>query len=472
MVFSSMTFLFMFLLTVIIFYFIIPGRNMKNMVLLVFSMIFYAWGEPVYIVLMFISILNDYIFARLVEKYREMGKKNLSKICLVLSIIVNLGLLGFFKYAGFLVDTLNMVLGTNFIIRQIPLPIGISFYTFQTMSYTIDVYNNNIKAQKKILPFATYVTLFPQLIAGPIVRYSTVQDELENRQESVSMIADGLRRFSIGLAKKVILANQMGLAADAIFNRNPDNIGTLLIWTGAIAYSFQIYFDFSGYSDMAIGLGKVFGFNFLENFNYPYISKSITEFWRRWHISLGTWFRDYLYIPLGGNKGKTFTVIRNLAIVWFLTGLWHGASWNYVIWGLYYFVLLIFEKYVFNRILEKVPVIILRIYTLFFVIIGWVVFRVENLEHLAGFLRNMFIYVPVSKIEMITTYQNVLYVFPYFFIAIIASMPLFSQIKKKIEDGNSMMLKVTCDIINLVVMVVSIIYLSGESFNPFIYFRF
>ncbi|NLY17558.1 MAG: MBOAT family protein [Clostridiaceae bacterium] len=472
MVFSSMTFLFVFLLTVMLFYFTLPGRNLKNLILLIFSLIFYAWGEPIYIGIMIISILNDYTFAQLVEKYRETGKKNRAKLCLILSLTVNLGLLGFFKYAGFITEIINAISGTSLVVHQLPLPVGISFYTFQTMSYTIDVYFGNVKAQKKIIPFSTYVTLFPQLIAGPIVRYSDVEYELENRRESVSMVADGLKRFIAGLAKKVILANQMGLAADTIFNSDPANVSTLLVWTGALAYAFQIYFDFSGYSDMAIGLGKVFGFNFMENFNYPYISKSITEFWRRWHISLGTWFRDYVYIPLGGNRGTTARVIKNLAIVWFLTGLWHGASWNYVIWGLYYFVLLVLEKYVFSRIIEKIPTFIRRIYTLFFVVVGWVVFRVENLEHLAVFLKRMFIYVPVNKIDIITNYQNLLYVIPYFALALTASLPLFSLVKKKIENGNSTLLKISCDALSLIVLLISIMYLTGESFNPFIYFRF
>lgn len=472
MVFSSMTFLFIFLLTVMLFYFTLPGRNLKNLILLIFSLIFYAWGEPIYIGIMIISILNDYIFAQLVEKYREAGKKNRAKLCLTLSVAVNLGLLGFFKYAGFIAESINAIFGTSLVVHQLPLPVGISFYTFQTMSYTIDVYFGNVKAQKKIIPFSTYVTLFPQLIAGPIVRYSDVEYELENRRESVQMAADGIRRFIAGLAKKVILANQMGIAADTIFNSDPGNMGTLLVWTGALAYAFQIYFDFSGYSDMAIGLGKVFGFNFMENFNYPYISKSITEFWRRWHISLGTWFRDYVYIPLGGNRGTTARVIKNLAIVWFLTGLWHGASWNYVIWGLYYFVLLILEKYALKRFMEKIPSFIRRIYTLFFVVVGWVVFRVENLEHLAVFLKRMFIYVPVNRIDIILNYQNLLYVIPYFAIAAVASLPLFSLVKKKIENGNSTLLKISCDALSLIVLLISIMYLTGESFNPFIYFRF
>ncbi len=472
MVFSSLTFLLLFLPIVIVIYFLMPNRTLKNMVLLLSSLVFYAWGEPVYIVLILISTVNDYTFARLVQKAKDLHQKKKSTVFFVLSIMVNLGLLGYFKYSGFIMENLNIIFDLNITISQLPLPIGISFYTFQTMSYSIDVYTGHVKAQKKFLPMATYVALFPQLIAGPIVRYITVEKELVHRSESLPLVAQGLRRFIIGLGKKVIIANQMGFIADTVFNQQTKGAGTLLIWLAIIAYSFQIYFDFSGYSDMAIGLGKIFGFHFLENFNYPYISKSITEFWRRWHISLGTWFRDYVYIPLGGNRVHA---IRNIFIVWFLTGLWHGASWNYILWGLYYGLLLMFEKYILKGKLSKLPTVLQHIYTLALVLIGWTLFRLEDLSQLGSVLHTMFVYKETTIRTVLFTYQDMLYAIPFMIFAIIGSTPLFKHMydrKSQQNEKQSSVFHFLADVYVSVILILSIIFLMGESFNPFIYFRF
>lgn len=471
MVFSSLTFLFLYLPIVMLIYFVMPNRTSKNLVLLLSSLVFYAWGEPVYIVLILISTVNDYTFARLVQKYKDLGYQSKARLFFVLSVIINLSLLGYFKYSGFVLTNISNLLNLNLTIKDLPLPIGISFYTFQTMSYSIDVYLGNVKAQKKFLPMATYVALFPQLIAGPIVRYITVEKELTNRHESVSLVASGLRRFIIGLGKKVIIANQMGFISDTIINSTDTNPGTLLTWFAIVCYSFQIYFDFSGYSDMAIGLGKVFGFHFLENFNYPYVSKSITEFWRRWHISLGTWFKDYVYIPLGGNRSHA---IRNIFIVWFLTGLWHGASWNYILWGLYYGLLLMFEKYIFKNILNVIPKSISRIYTLFLVLIGWALFRIEDLGQLGTTFTTMFTYQETTIKTILFTYQDMLYAVPFVILAIIGSTPLLKYLySKMINNKNTKNLTyIVSDVYIFIVLLISIVFLLGEAFNPFIYFRF
>ena len=339
MVFSSLTFLQGFLPCVLVIYFLAP-KKAKNTVLFLFSLLFYAWGEPIYVGLMLFSTVLDYCCGRAVEKHRGTSS---AKIGLLVSVIVNLTLLCLFKYTDFLISTINSIFGASIPLLNLPLPIGISFYTFQTMSYTIDVYRGNAKAQKNILSFGAYVSLFPQLIAGPIVRYQTIADQLEERIHSFDKFAEGIRRFVCGLGKKVLLANNIGLLWNTISQSS--ELTVVSAWLGITAFAFQIYFDFSGYSDMAIGLGKMFGFDFLENFDHPYCSKSVTEFWRRWHISMGTWFRDYVYIPLGGNRRGLAIQLRNIAIVWLLTGFWHGASWNYVLWGVFYGCILIIEKF-------------------------------------------------------------------------------------------------------------------------------
>ncbi len=374
MLFSSNVFLFAFLPVVLLLYFICP-RRLRNPVLLLWSLVFYGWGEPVYLFLMIATILLNYGFGLWIHKKQAAGEK--AKLPLVLGVVANLVILGFFKYAGFFVQQLQAVVPFLSGVKapEISLPIGISFYVFQSMSYVIDVYRNDAPVQKNPLTFGTYVTLFPQLIAGPIVRYKDVAEQMETRRENVHDFASGVQLFVLGLGKKVLLANPMG----NLWNLLQAEGGTLTAWVGILAYSLQIYFDFSGYSDMARGLGRMFGFEFLENFNYPYISASITEFWRRWHISLSTWFREYVYIPLGGNRKGLPRQILNLLIVWGLTGFWHGASWNFILWGLYYAVLLILEKLFLLKLLKKAPGIFGHLYTIFAVLLGWVLFYFENL---------------------------------------------------------------------------------------------
>lgn len=389
MVFSSILFLFTFLPVVLFLYYTAPHK-FRNLVLLISSLIFYAWGKPVYIVLMIFSSLVDYSHGILIDKYSE--NRKLCKLILLSSIVINIGLLSFFKYYDFLLNSINALIGTSFNGLGLPLPIGISFYTFQTMSYTIDVYREEVAAQKNIITFAAYVSLFPQLIAGPIVRYREVAEQLDNRIENFDIFGDGVRRIAIGLGKKVLLANNIGLLWEQIKLIPLGELPLLTAWLGIFAFSFQIYFDFSGYSDIAIGLGKMFGFTFLENFNYPYISKSITEFWRRWHISLGTWFREYVYFPLGGSRRGKAMLYRNLLIVWFLTGLWHGASWNFVFWGLYFGMIIALEKVFLLKWLNSVPDIISHIYSIILILIGWVLFAFDNLNsgicYLKGYARH------------------------------------------------------------------------------------
>ena len=381
MVFSNLIFLYLFLPVCLIAYFFCPGIRAKNAVLILFSLIFYAWGEPVYLLLMIASAAVNWYFGLLIERRRK-------KIFLILALVLDLGCLAVFKYAGFFVENLNAVFGASIPVPQIALPIGISFYTFQTMSYTIDVYRGLVPPQRNIVDFGAYVTLFPQLIAGPIVQYKTVAYDLEHRRESVSEASEGLQRLVIGLGKKVLIANQMGAIWEDIAAMSDPTAVTA--WIGAIAYTFQIYFDFSGYSDMAIGLGHFFGFHFLENFNYPYESRSVTEFWRRWHISLTTWFREYLYIPLGGSRKGTWRTVRNIFLVWFCTGFWHGASWNFILWGLHFFVWLMLEKYLLRDFLQKLPSWLRHFYTLVVVFVGWGVFAMENLTGCAGYFKTCF----------------------------------------------------------------------------------
>ena len=374
--FSSLPFLFGFLPITLVIYFAVPLR-WRNLALLLASLVFYGWGEPVYISIMVLSILIDYTHGLLVEKYRSRNK--LARWFVAESVLLNLGLLGFFKYWDFFAANLSLIPGISIPALGLPLPIGISFFTFQTMSYTIDVYRGEAKAQKNIINFGAYVTLFPQLIAGPIVRYQTVADELEHRECTADLFADGVKRFACGVGKKVLLANNIGLLWEAASAQAAPTV--LTAWLGVIAYGFQIYFDFSGYSDMAIGLGRMLGFRFLENFNYPFLADSITDFWRRWHISMGTWFRDYVYIPLGGNKGGLAKQLRNIAIVWLLTGFWHGASWNFVLWGVYFGVLLVAEKLFLLRWLKKLPNPLRHIYALVLVTMSWTFFAFTDIHY-------------------------------------------------------------------------------------------
>lgn len=467
MVFSSLSFLFVFLPAVLLVYFAVP-RQGKNAVLFAFSLLFYAWGEPIYVLLMIFSTILDYTCGRLVEKHRGTPKQ---KIGLLISVIVNIGLLCFFKYSDFLIGTVNNIFGCEIPLLNLPLPIGISFYTFQTMSYTIDVYRGEAKVQKNIISFGAYVSLFPQLIAGPIVRYRDIAEQLDSRTHSFDKFGDGVKRFVTGLGKKVLFANNIGLLWDAVSQTAPEKLTMLDAWLGIIAFAFQIYFDFSGYSDMAIGLGKIFGFDFAENFNYPYTSKSITEFWRRWHISLGAWFRDYVYIPLGGNRKGFAVQIRNIAVVWLLTGVWHGASWNFALWGIFYGVLLICEKLFLLKWLEKAPAFVGRIYTMLAVMLGWVLFAFDDLGKGWAFLGAMF-GAGAGFVSSGALYQLLTYL-PLLLICIIASTPLAKRVYEKISAKAHEGLILTADVVQLLgVSALSLAFLISGSYNPFLYFRF
>ena len=482
MVFSSFVFLCAFLPIVLFLYYISPAR-IRNLVLLVASLIFYAWGEPVYVLIMLFSTVFDYTNGRLIEYFKKKGSRGKMKAALVVDICGNLGILGFFKYADFVIDNINSITGAGLSLLHIALPIGISFYTFQTMSYTIDVYRGQVEAQHNILDFATYVVLFPQLIAGPIVQYKTIANELSQRKVGLTDFSEGAFRFAIGLAKKVLLANQIGGLWDTISRMN--ELTTATAWLGAIAYSFQIYFDFSGYSDMAIGLGRIFGFHFLENFNFPYMAKSITEFWRRWHISLSSWFREYVYIPLGGNRKGLPRQVLNLLIVWMLTGLWHGANWNFVLWGLYYGVLLIIEKLFLLKLIEKLPAWIGHVYSLFLVVIGWAIFAQTDMSQLTRFLKAMF-GIGVAGVNSDFWYflscNAVLLI-----VLVLCSMDhraWIGKLRKKSADAvvregsiyvaveQSRGLMIVKPAIMLALLFLSYAFLVGDSYNPFLYFRF
>ena len=439
-------------------------RKCRNFFLLIVNLIFYGWGEPVFILIMLVSITVNYIFGILIENHRN--NVRLKKLFLAIAAVISLGLLAAFKYTGFLSDILRRLPIFAAMPRiSIPLPIGISFYTFQTLSYTVDVYRRDVPAQRSIVDFGVYVSFFPQLIAGPIVRYKDIAGQLVARKESFAKFASGIRRFSVGLAKKVLIANQMGLLWDTL--RDMPDGGIICAWTGIIAFALQIYFDFSGYSDMAVGLGRMFGFEFMENFNYPYISKSITEFWRRWHISLSTWFRDYVYIPLGGNRCSAAKHIFNLFVVWGLTGLWHGANFNFVMWGLYYFALLVLEKYVYGRFLDKIPVFG-HIYALFFILIGWVLFSFEDFGALSLQLKHMFTagsqLISNDALSVIMSYA------PLLAVSVLACVPLWRNIYARLHEMKFMgfvEILAVC-----AVMVMCTAALVNDSYNPFLYFRF
>lgn len=463
MLFTSISFLYYFLPLVLIVYFIVP-KKYKNLVLLLFSLLFYFYGEPKYILLMLFEILVAFIGAILIDKYKD-------KSILILTLFIHIILLVIFKYTDFFISNINNIFNTNFKLLNIALPIGISFYTFQIISYVIDVYRGKVKVQKSFLKLATYVSLFPQLIAGPIVRYEVIEDELDNRKHSFEDFAIGVRRFTIGLAKKVLIANMLGELCTKF--DLADERSVVFYWIFAISYMLQIYFDFSAYSDMAIGLGRIFGFHFLENFDYPYISKSITEFWRRWHISLGSWFRDYVYIPLGGNRVSKIKFLRNILIVWLLTGFWHGASWNFIIWGLLFGILLIFEKLYLNKILDKLPNFIKRIYVLFIVMISFIIFNANtmntawhNIIGLFGFNKEVFI--NTYTIYYLKSYLLVI------IISIIASTPIPKNIINKLNKNKSLnkIINLLEPIFIIILLLITTSYLIDNSYNPFLYFRF
>ena len=462
--FSSLPFLFGFLPITLAIYFAVPLR-WRNLALLLTSLVFYGWGEPVYISIMVLSILIDYTHGLLVEKYRSRDK--LARWFVAESVLLNLGLLGFFKYWDFFAANLSLIPGVSIPTLGLPLPIGISFFTFQTMSYTIDVYRGEARAQKNIINFGAYVTLFPQLIAGPIVRYQTVAEELEHRDCTADLFADGVKRFACGVGKKVLLANNIGLLWEAASAQAAPTV--LTAWLGVIAYGFQIYFDFSGYSDMAIGLGRMLGFRFMENFNYPFLADSITDFWRRWHISMGTWFRDYVYIPLGGNKGGLAKQLRNIAIVWLLTGFWHGASWNFVLWGVYFGILLVLEKLFLLRWLKKLPNPLRHIYALVLVTISWTLFAFTEISKGAAWCKAMLsgVLFDSSSLYLLLTYG------PMLAICALAATPLGKRCYEKLNSrlGPRALTVVDCGGL-LCVLVMAAAYLVSGSYNPFLYFRF
>lgn len=463
MVFSSITFLFYFLPVVLLLYYIMP-KKYKNAIILIASLLFYFFGEPVYIILMIFSIIITYIFGLLIDKYRYAEN---SKIFLILFLIITLGLLIYFKYIDFLIKNINLLLTKKINLMNVVLPIGISFYLFQMISYIVDVYKGTVKVQKNILKLATYVALFPQLIAGPIVRYSTIESELPDRKHSIEKFALGVRRFIIGLGKKVLIANSLGELQNLFLASN--EMSVLFYWLYAISSMLQIYFDFSGYSDMAIGLGKMLGFEFLENFNYPYIATSITDFWRRWHISLSMWFRDYVYIPLGGNRVSKLKWIRNIMVVWMLTGLWHGAAWNFVLWGFFFGVLLILEKVVLEKYLKKMPKFISRIYTLLIVMISFVIFNGENISQI---LKNLGGLIGIGNIPLVSK-ESLYYLKNYFIllcISIIGATPIIKNFV--MQDKLDKIRNIAEPVFLLIILVISTSYIVDGSFNPFLYFRF
>ncbi|MBN8049469.1 MULTISPECIES: MBOAT family O-acyltransferase [Paraclostridium] len=468
MVFSSIVFLFTFLPITLILYYISP-RKMKNIVLLLISLIFYAWGEPVYVFLMMFTTVFDYLIGLLINKYRR--NKIKSKRIFIFAVLVNLGILGFFKYYGFVIENINIVFSLNIGYNQLPLPIGISFYTFQTLSYVIDVYLDKVKVQKSLISFGLYVTMFPQLVAGPIVRYTDIDYQLKHRTHSMNKFGEGVDRFIQGLSKKVLLANNIGMIFTSIQQYDASEISVLTAWLAIAAYTLQLYFDFSGYSDMAIGLGKMLGFDFIENFNYPYISKSVTEFWRRWHISLGSWFREYVYIPLGGNRCSTIFQLRNLCIVWFLTGLWHGADWNFILWGLYYGLILIIEKFLLKDILERMPSFIQHIYTMVLVMIGWTFFGIESIQKSLEYIKVMF-FLNGNKIIDSTFIYYLHTNLILLIILILCSTPIVNKVFKKIIQNGRMEGVTLAVTVQFVLLFLSIAYLVNETYNPFLYFRF
>ena len=469
MVFSSLTFLFLFFPIVIGVYYLCP-RVLRNLWLLAASLLFYAWGEPVYIRLMVASILFNYLCGLGVAALQKQQKPSPARVLLVLCIVGNIGALGVFKYADLLIDTVNGIAGSHLALLELALPIGISFYTFQALSYVIDVYRGTVAAQKNPITFGTYIALFPQLIAGPIVQYKTVEQQLCGRRETAAQFAEGIGRFTVGLGKKVLIANQVGALWDTVAALPGTSLTAGTAWLGALAFTFQIYFDFSGYSDMAIGLGKMLGFQFLENFDYPYLSRSITEYWRRWHISLGTWFREYVYIPLGGNRRGLPRQILNLIIVWGLTGLWHGASWNFLLWGLYYGVILIAEKVWLQKPLQRAPRAVQHLYSLLLIVFGWVIFALTDFGAIGNYFAALFGAhggADSETLYLLTTNLILLV------IAGVASTRLPARLAERLVQrmhpaGQT---AVKC-VFYAGVLLMCIAFLVGDSYNPFLYFRF
>jgi len=467
MLFSSLTFLTTFLPLVLFLYYI-ADRRFRNIILCLASLLFYAWGEPKFIILMLISIAANYWFARWIGNVKKRGKK----LILIFAIIFNIALLGFFKYFNFGISIFENVTGMQLNLPLIELPIGISFYTFQILSYVIDVYRGKVKVQKNVITLATYIALFPQLIAGPIVQYADVEKELENRKESVDLFIAGAKRFILGLAKKVIIANNVALVADTLYAQPIEAISTTGLWLAAIAYTLQIYFDFSGYSDMAIGLGKMFGFNFLENFNYPYIATSVKDFWRRWHISLSKWFRDYIYIPLGGNRVSKIKWVRNILVVWMLTGLWHGAHWTFILWGLYYGVILLLEGTLLAKPLSKLPKWLRYILTMLVVIVGWTIFRIDHMSQLAASLGKMFgVGASFALSSIFYEDYSLIAALPYVLLGILFATPYLRIGFQKLQRKFVWLVPIKY-LLYLAMFGLALALLVSNSYNPFIYFRF
>ena len=469
MLFSSITFLFLFLPVVMAVYYMVPGRG-KNIVLLIASLFFYAWGEPIYVVLMILSILFNYFCGRDIQANAEDSRK--ARLSLAFVVAVNILILGFFKYYGFILDTVNSILPTDIPYRELPLPVGISFYTFQAISYLADIYREKAQPQKNILYFALYISMFPQLIAGPIVRYEDIEAQLKNRKISIRRLGQGAVLFIIGLAKKVIIANTAGAVFDQIAGVPASSLSMLTAWLGTFSYAFQIYFDFSGYSDMALGLGKMFGFEFKKNFDYPYISESITEFWRRWHISLSTWFREYVYIPLGGNRCSVSRNIFNLMVVWTLTGMWHGAAWNFIAWGVYYGVILVMEKYVWGASLDRLPGVVRHSYTIILVLIGWVFFFSPSLGYALRYLASM-----VGGGAGIVDSKGAFLLFTHWLLYLLAvlgssalGLRLVNAVPRMIRNEKAK--AAAASIIYMGIFAISVAFLVTDTFNPFLYFRF
>ncbi|BFH15302.1 MBOAT family protein [Paenibacillus melissococcoides] len=468
MVFSSLLFLFLFLPATILVYYVSP-KKLRNAVLLAASLIFYAWGEPVYIFIMIFSTVFDYVNGLLIEKYRH--RKPIARAVFIGSISGSLGILCFFKYAGFAVDTINQLFHLHIQAADLPLPVGISFYTFQTMSYIVDVYRDKVPVQKNLISFGAYVTMFPQLVAGPIVKYGDIARQLVSRTMKLDRFGEGAELFIRGLAKKVLLANNIGLLWTSVKATPAGELSVLSAWLGIIAFTFQIYFDFSGYSDMARGLGKMFGFDFLENFNYPYISKSVTEFWRRWHISLGAWFCEYIYIPLGGNRSGPLNQFRNLFAVWLATGLWHGANWNFILWGLYFGVFVTAEKLFLLKWLQRSPRFVGHVYALLIVMVGWVLFEYENLGSAAEFIGAMFGYGAHGLADRQALYDlsaNVVLLIVLGFCA----TPLPRKALSFFREKGKMAGVVLVPAMYFLFLLLSTAYLVTETYNPFLYFRF
>lgn len=472
MVFSNLFFIYLFLPLNLILYYAVPNKTWKNVVLLLFSLFFYSWGEPVWVFLLMLTAFLDYTWAKCIEYFNLTGQQRRKKIALIASLVFDLGMLGVFKYSGFVVENINLLTGLSLPVPKIALPIGISFYTFQTISYVLDVYRGQVAAQKQYYKYLMYLSSYHQLVAGPIVRYSDVAAEIENRTVSAQDFSEGITRFCLGLTKKVVVANVAGSLAGNYLDADLASLSVAGAWFGVLLYTLQIYYDFSAYSDMAIGLGRMFGFHYHQNFNYPYIAKSVTEFWRRWHISLSSFFRDYVYIPLGG---KYRHQIFNICVVWFLTGLWHGASWNFILWGVFYGALLIVEKLGLLKVLEKIPSVFSHLYLLFLTLIGWTIFYTTDLGKLGGYFGVMFGLSgnALSDPQLSITFMNNLF---WLIAAVLFCMPITQLVKRWAQtqrsEGVRAGISIVNAIMNVMLLFVCTAMLVGDSYNPFLYFRF